>query len=95
MYNNKTCDTCDHFDPVLKGKHGKVVETVWGWCAAQSIYPTNEGPGQKFPAGVTRAAEGEMAKPKIVRKNEVIPSCKLFKARRNKPSKADLLEKLK
>ena len=45
MYNDKPCDTCDHYDPVLKGKQGKLVNTVWGWCAERSVYPHTEGPG--------------------------------------------------
>lgn len=94
MYNNKACDTCEYFDPVLKGKHGKTVETIWGWCAKKSLYPTKEGQGQIFPPGVKRANEGEMPKPVIIRKGQVVSNCTLYQVRKTKPSKKDLVAKL-
>lgn len=96
MYNDKPCDTCDHYDPVLKGKQGKLVNTVWGWCAERSVYPHTEGPGQQFPAGVKRvAAPSDLAIPVIVKVGEVVAHCKTYKARKVKQSKAALLQVMK
>lgn len=95
MYNDKPCTSCDYFDPILKGKQSKRVETVWGWCAKKSVYPYQEGPGQKFPEGVTRLSEPGLAKPVIVKVGQVIEHCRDFKARRVKQSKIALLEAMK
>jgi len=94
--NDKPCDTCEHFDPVMRGQAGKggVRETTWGWCASRSIYPTREGPGQRFPAGVKRAEEGELAKPIIIRKKQVVSNCRLYTAKSSKKSKTDLLKQM-
>jgi len=96
MYNDQPCDACDYFDPVLRGKQGKLTETSWGWCAKKSVYPYKEGPGQKFPVGVMRVASAdELAKPVIVQVNQVMSHCKDYKSRKTKQSKASLLQLLK
>jgi hypothetical protein len=94
--NDKTCDTCQSFDNVLRGvaSKGGLRETNWGWCAKYSTYPAKEGPGQRFPLGVTRAAEGEPSIPVIVKKGQVVPNCDSYTPRGNAPSKADLLKQL-
>lgn len=71
------CKNCAHYDPIIKGKkpvrHGR--------CAIQSIYPTQEQPGQTFPAGVRRAAPGKLAQPLIVVGNDVVKHCVLFRGK--------------
>jgi len=93
--NQKTCTSCEHFDPVLRGQPGGTVrETVWGWCTLRSIYPTKEGPGQKFPEAVRRAEEGQLAKPYIVKKGQVVLHCYDYVDRQPRLSKIDLLKEL-
>ena len=88
--NNKPCGTCEHFDVIIRGKD----QTDLAWCAKKSVYPANPGPGQLFPAGVTRAEEpSELGKPVIVRRKGVVASCDCWMAK-NKPSKEDLLKAL-
>jgi hypothetical protein len=96
MANQKSCDTCEHFDPVLRGKTGPggMRETVWGWCARRSTYPAAEGPGQRFPDGVARAEPGELAKPYIVKKGQVLLNCFDHSERSRRPSKIELLKML-
>ena len=73
------CGSCVNFDPVLpsddarRGRHG--------WCAAKSTYPAREQQGQTFPAGVKRVPEGTLAKPVIVRRDEVVANCAFFQAK--------------
>lgn len=95
-FNDKPCNTCEYFDPVMRGQpaQGGVKETNWAWCSKKSKYPFREGPGQKFPAGVERVAEGELGQPVIVRKNQIVQNCTTYTARSVKPSKADLLKQL-
>lgn len=88
--NNNKCDQCDHFDAVLRGTKN----TPWGWCAKRSEYPANEGPGQIFPAGVQRVEAGEPAKPFIVRRGQTVENCTTFLTRRQRATKADLINKL-
>lgn len=95
-FNDKPCDTCEHYDPVMRGRSagGGLKETNWAWCAKRSKYPSKEGPGQKFPAGVERAEAGAMAEPCIVRKGQVVTNCRTYAERSAKLSKADLLKQL-
>ncbi len=95
-FNDKACDKCEFFDPVMRGQtsSGGVRETVWGWCAKRSKYPAQEGPGQRFPAGVTRLPPGELGQPFIVRKGQVVPNCTDQQPRTARLSKADLLKQL-
>jgi hypothetical protein len=95
-FNDKSCDTCEFFDPVMRGQAGLggVRETNWGWCAKKSKYPAKEGPGQKFPEGVERLAVGEPGQPFIVKKAQVVQHCTTYTPRSVKPSKADLLKQL-
>lgn len=89
--NDKPCNTCDFFDPIIRARK----ETIWGWCAKKSIYPYKEGPGQVFPAKVNRVdSPDKRAKPKIVRQNQIVTGCPYYKPRKNKPNKADLLKSL-
>jgi len=53
----------------------KEKDTKKGWCEKRSKYPHSEGPGQVFPPNVARVAHGELAKPFIVKKEQVVPSC--------------------
>lgn len=69
-------------------------ETVWGWCTHRSVYPTQEGPGQKFPEGVRRAEAGELAKPYIVKKGQVVLHCYDHVERQPRLSKVELLKQL-
>lgn len=94
MFNDKPCDTCDYFDPVLRGTNKGVRSTKWGWCAKNSVYPTRENPGQVFPAGVKRAAVGERAKPVIVKVGQVVTQCTLYSIKKVKKSKADLMREM-
>lgn len=95
-YNDKPCDTCEHFDPVMRGQAAKggYRETAWGWCAKKSKYPAQEGPGQRFPSGVQRVAPGALAEPVIVKKGQVVQNCKKFQRRTVRPNKAELLRQL-
>lgn len=94
--NDKECGTCNHYDPIMRGKtaQGGVRETNWAWCAKKSAYPAQEGPGQKFPEEVTRVAAGQLAKPFIVRRLQVVTNCCEYAPRGNKLSKSDLLKQL-
>jgi hypothetical protein len=95
MFNDKPCDTCHHFDPILKGGQKGLKETDWGWCAKKSVYPAKEGPGQVFPAGVQRVSDpASPAEPFIVRRGEVKGNCTAFSARKSLHTKQDLLKKL-
>jgi hypothetical protein len=91
--NTKTCDSCNHYDPILRGLHtGGHRETSAAWCAKRSVYPMKEGPGQVFPEGVDRVANrGDLAKPFIVRKGQVETACQLYQVKKQKLSKSDLL----
>lgn len=88
--NDKPCKDCENFDVIIRGKK----ETAHGWCAKKSKYPHMEGPGQVFPAGVQRVAKGEMALPVIVRANSVESRCTMYRPKRAKQSKRDLIKKV-
>lgn len=88
--NNHKCDQCEHFDPVLRGTKN----TPWGWCAKRSEYAATEGPGQVFPLNVKRVAIGELAKPFMVRRGQVVENCTFYLARKQQVSKAELINKL-
>ena len=71
--NTVKCKDCRHYDVI---RSGKTKAPKHGWCAARSIYPFKEGPGQIFPPGVQRvAAEGMHPTPEIVTGNSVVPNC--------------------
>jgi hypothetical protein len=76
MPTEHTCGECANYDPIL-GPGEK--ETKRGWCIPRSVYPAVEGPGQVFPPGVKRAKKGELAKPYIVKKYDLLPGCDLSK----------------
>lgn len=73
----KPCDTCQHYDPILRGsapgRHGR--------CAVKSTYPFKEQKGQVFPPGVKREAPGVLAKPEIVVGSDIVPACTLYRAK--------------
>lgn len=95
-FNKKPCETCEHYDPVMRGvpAKGGVRETTWAWCAVKSKYAAKEGPGQKYPDGVQRVAEGELAEPYMVRRGQVVSNCTTYAERSLKVSKSDLLKQL-
>ena len=70
--NGLPCGNCKLFDPIL-GPGEKA--TRRGMCIPRSTYPTYEGPGQVFPPGVPRAPVGELAKPFIVKRDQVVGPC--------------------
>lgn len=70
--NELPCGLCKLFDPILGSGEKK---TRRGWCIPRSVYAHQEGPGQVFPEGVKRAAPGELAKPFIVKRDQVIAPC--------------------
>lgn len=74
---DKPCDTCQHYDPILRGskpgRHGR--------CAIKSTYPAQPQQGQVFPPGVKRAPDGEPAKPVIVIGRDVVAHCTDYLAR--------------
>ena len=78
------CSTCRNSDPIRNGldAKGRVQFAVRGWCSVKSAYPFQEQPGQIFPAGVARVAPGELARPVIVREDEVVPGCALYQPKR-------------
>jgi len=76
------CGECANYDPIL-GPGEK--ETKRGWCIPRSKYPAVEGPGQVFPPGVARVSIGEIAKPYIVKKRDVITACELSKKTNTDP----------
>lgn len=75
--NDKPCESCVHYDPIIKGDGKR--PTRHGWCAVKSVYPAVEMPGQTFPDGVKRAAPGELATPHIVEAKGVVPHCTLIR----------------
>ena len=91
MLNDKPCDTCQHYDLIIRGKK----PTKRAWCAKKSLYPHKEGPGQIFPAGVKRASkESNVALPVIVCKGEVRNNCTEYAVRPPGRTKADLIAEL-
>ncbi len=74
--NNRPCNECLHYDPIVLGEKR---QTRRGWCAVKSAYPAVEPEGRIFPAGVTRVAVGELAKPVIVVGDESVPHCTMFR----------------
>ena len=67
--NDKPCNTCLSYDPILLGDGSKQARR--GWCAKKSVYPNQEQDGQIFPANVRRAESGKIAQPYIVIGSEV------------------------
>lgn len=72
MANELECGKCLFYDPMLGPKEK---DTKKGWCVKRSKYPHQEGPGQVFPPDAERVAQGQLAKPFIVRKAQVITIC--------------------
>jgi hypothetical protein len=72
MSNKLKCKDCRFYDSI--GAKGRGSDSH-GRCAVKSVYPAKEGPGQVFPDGVRRVAEGELAKPFVVEADKVISSC--------------------
>jgi len=74
--NTNACGTCKNFDQLV-GPRSKA--QPFGWCAARSVYPTREGPGQAFPPNVKRMDDPEKpAKPLIVYQTTVDAACVFF-----------------
>lgn len=73
MANQLKCRDCTFYDPIrADGSHG--------WCVQKSLYPFKEGPGQRFPTGARRVASTDaLAKPVIVRANDVVRACTVSK----------------
>ena len=96
MLNDKPCEGCRHFDPIMRGTNKGHRNTKWAWCAKHSIYPLKEGPGQQFPMGVKRMTDpAAPAKPRIVKVGEVVTNCSDFSEKRQTLNKAELLKTLK
>ena len=77
--NKEKCGTCKYFDRLV-GPRNKA--QMFGWCAARSVYPAKEGPGQSFPAGVKRMDDpAKPAKPLIVYQDTVDAGCVFFVAK--------------
>jgi hypothetical protein len=70
--NQTPCGRCCFYDPLI-GSNAK--DTKMGWCVKRSVYPFQEGPGQVFPPGVARVAESELARPFIVKKDQIVGPC--------------------
>jgi hypothetical protein len=71
--NTHACGTCAKFDQMVGPRNKK---QDFGWCAARSVYPFREGPGQVFPPGVKRVDDpAKPAKPLIVFQNRVDAGC--------------------
>lgn len=88
MSNTKSCGTCEHYDPILRG----MKSTANGWCVKKSVYPHQDSPGQVTPPSAIRVSSPEEpAKPCIVQGAGIQAGCTLYMIRRNKSSKQDLL----
>lgn len=86
--NNKPCETCDHYDPILRGTK----PTTMGWCARRSLYPYADSPGQVTPPNAQRVANPEdPARPIIVQAKQIVPACQTYVPKRAKLTKADML----
>jgi hypothetical protein len=83
--NETPCGRCHFYDPLL-GSDWK--DTGMGWCAKRSVYPFQEGPGQVFPPGAERVPAGELAKPFIVKKGQIVAPCQFVR-----PTNENLVEK--
>lgn len=71
--NTTVCGKCKNFDQLV-GPRNKA--QPFGWCAARSVYPAKEGPGQVFPAGVKRVDDPmKPAKPLIIYQDTVDAGC--------------------
>lgn len=71
--NTTACGKCKNFDQLV-GPRNKA--QPFGWCAARSVYPAKEGPGQVFPAGVKRVDDPmKPAKPLIIYQDTVDAGC--------------------
>lgn len=86
--NNNPCETCDHYDPILRGTK----PTTMGWCARRSLYPYADSPGQVTPPGARRVANPEdPAVPVIVQAKQVVSACQTHVPKRAKLTKADMI----
>ena len=70
--NTLECGKCESYDPCLGPGERHIGR---GWCVPRSEYPHQEEAGQVFPPGVSRVAEGELAKPVLVEENEIVETC--------------------
>ena len=77
MSNQIKCENCVNFDPQHKFVNGKKRLVWYGFCAAQSKYPTKEQDGQIFPADADRVAEGEVAQMVTVKRDGIVKDCLL------------------
>lgn len=74
--NTNACGTCKNFDQLI-GPRNKAQQ--FGWCAARSVYPAKEGPGQVFPPNVKRMSDPSVpSKPLIVYQDTVDTGCVFF-----------------
>lgn len=74
--NELPCGRCVNYDPRLGPKFK---DTKRGNCIARAKYSYKEGPGQIFPPNAQRVKEGELAKPYLVKKDQVVGSCEYAK----------------
>lgn len=77
--NDKPCNTCVHYDPIVVGIGKR--KPVRGWCAVKSVYLAVDPESRPAPTGVKRAAPGERATPVIVIGKDVVPHCAQFRAK--------------
>jgi len=71
--NSLPCGQCAFFDGTTMPRPGKTSRL--GWCAATSVYPAEDPVGRPAPRGVKRAAPGELPKPVVVTRQQVLPGC--------------------
>lgn len=71
--NKLPCGQCAFYDAASMARPGR--PTRMGWCAANSVYPSTDEAGRTAPRGVTRADPGDLPKPLIVTREQVMPGC--------------------
>lgn len=76
--NERPCKDCKFYDRIILGDDS--TKTRMGRCAAKSIYPALEQPGQIFPPGVKRMPLNKRGNIVPVYGSDVVANCLDFRA---------------
>ncbi|RLI88007.1 MAG: hypothetical protein DRP01_00205 [Archaeoglobales archaeon] len=73
----KTCETCGHFWPLVKGlRGGKVKQLKQAYCLALTVFPSNRVGKHVYPPGAKiKDTPNAMIQAKIVRTDQIVPNC--------------------
>lgn len=78
MANSLPCGECEHFWAIQKGvRGGTTTPQSRGHCLIHSVYPKNKPGNPVFPPGAKlKDIPGNVAKVKVVHKDNIELSCK-------------------